>query len=152
MSLVLVVPVRNLNNVTVSDKIQMMRIIFIGLLTLFLAVSSFAQVTINEEPSVTQLMNVFKTNNQQKPIIRAWRIQVITTTNRSEMDAVNRRFERLYPHLDYKWQHNPPYYQVRVGAYEKKDDLEAFLLQLKNDFPSATPVLDDIKKTELLEF
>jgi len=68
------------------------------------------------------------------------------------MDSANRKFDRLYPHIDYKWQHNPPYYQVRVGAYEKKEDLMAFLMQIKQDFPSATPIQDDIKKTELLDF
>jgi len=118
----------------------------------FFSLSANAQVVINEEPSVANLMNVFKSNNQQKSIIRAWRIQIITTTNRREMDSANRKFDRLYPHIDYKWQHNPPYYQVRVGAYEKKEDLMAFLMQIKQDFPSATPIQDDIKKTELLDF
>jgi len=110
-----------------------------------------AQVTVNEEPSVTRLMSVFKSNNVQETMIRAWRIQIIATTDRSQMDAANRKFERLYPHIHYSWQHNPPYYQVQVGAYEKKEDLEAFLLQLKRDFPSAVPVQDDIKKTDLLD-
>ena len=116
----------------------------------FTANSLSAQVVINEEPSVTRLMQVYKSNNVQETMIRAWRIQIIATTDRSQMDAANRKFERIYPHIDYSWQHNPPYYQVQVGAYEKKEDLEAFLLQLKRDFPSAVPIQDDIKKTDLL--
>jgi len=133
-------------------KIVSMRNLIFCLGFFFFALSANAQVVINEEPSVANLMNVFKSNNQQNSIIRAWRIQIITTTNRREMDSANRKFDRLYPHIDYKWQHNPPYYQVRVGAYEKKEDLMAFLMQIKQDFPSATPIQDDIKKTELLDF
>jgi len=111
-----------------------------------------AQVVINEEPSISKLMQVYASNNRSQTMIKAWRIQIIATTDRSKMDEANRRFERLYPHIDYNWQHNPPYYQVQVGAYQKKEDLEAFLLQLKRDFPSAVPIQDDIKKTDLLEF
>lgn len=110
-----------------------------------------AQVTVSEEPAVTRLMDIYRSNNAQETMIRAWRIQIIATTDRSQMDAANRKFERIYPHIDYNWQHNPPYYQVQVGAYEKKDDLEAFLLQLKRDFPSAVPVQADIKKVDLLD-
>ena len=53
--------------------------------------------------------------------------------------------------MRYKWEHNPPYYQVRTGAYELREDLEAKLLELKKDFPSAIPVQAEMKKGELLE-
>ena len=121
-------------------------------LFIFLGVNLHSQVTVKEEPAITRLMQVYKSNNQQKSVIRAWQIQIMATTNRSEMDAANRRFERLYPNIDYAWQHNPPYYQVRVGAFERKEDLEAFLLELKANFPSATPVQDDIEKAKLIKF
>ena len=109
------------------------------------------QVTLTEEPAITKLMEYYVKSNTNTPFVRAWRIQIMTTNDRSEMEKGIKKFEVIYPHIDYKWEHNPPYYQVRIGAYEKKNDLEAFLLELKQEFPSAIPVQDNILKKELIE-
>lgn len=108
------------------------------------------QVTISEEPSIIRLMQVYKSKNAQNPIARAWRIQIVTTSNRREMENAYQKFERIYPHINYEWEHDPPYYKVKVGAFEKKDDLEAVLLKLKKEFPLSIPVQDDIAKKDLL--
>ncbi|NNK90700.1 MAG: SPOR domain-containing protein [Saprospiraceae bacterium] len=115
------------------------------------SVMAIGQVTVKEEPIVAQAMDTYMTRNLEENIIRGWRIQIITTDDRREMDLANQKFSMLYPHIKYEWQHNAPYYQVRIGAYEKKEDLEAFLLELKKEFPSAIPVQDDIKKEDLIE-
>jgi hypothetical protein len=121
------------------------------LLLLFTA-ASYAQVTVKEDPSITRLMQTYEQSNKEEPIVRGWRIQIMTTNDRSQMEAGLLKFERLYPHISYKWEHNPPYYQVRIGAFEKKYDLEAYLIEFKQEFPSSIPVQDDITKTEILEF
>lgn len=110
-----------------------------------------AQVTIIEEPEITKLMDIYKSNNSKKSVVRAWRIQILTTNDRREMEQGIKKFEMLYPKIKYKWEHNPPYYQVRIGAYELREDLEATLLLLKKDFPSALPVQAEMKKTDLLK-
>jgi len=112
---------------------------------------SSAQVTISEEPGITKLMEAYKAQNKKKSTVRAWRIQILTTNDRREMEEGIKKFEMLYPKMRYKWEHNPPYYQVRTGAYELREDLEAKLLELKKDFPSAIPVQAEMKKEELLE-
>lgn len=111
---------------------------------------SSAQISINEEESITRMMQDYKRINNQKPIVKAWRIQIITTDDRREMESARSKFARLYPHIDYSWEHVAPYYKVKIGAYEKKDELEGFLLQLKKEFPFALPVQDDIEKSELI--
>ncbi len=110
-----------------------------------------AQVNIEEEAIVKETMQEYQRENLEKKIVRAWRIQIITTDDRREMDLANYKFQRLYPHIKYNWEHNAPYYQVKVGAYEKREDLEAFLLEIKKEFPSAIPVQDDIEKKELID-
>jgi hypothetical protein len=114
--------------------------------------SSMAQINIVEEPSIIKLMQVYKSKNAQTPITRGWRIQIVATSDRMEMEKAYEKFEMLYPDVDYTWEHNPPYYQVRVGAYEKKEDLEATLLEMKKEFPLSIPVQDDIAKQDLVEF
>lgn len=113
---------------------------------------SYGQVTIKEDPAITRLMQSYEQSNKEEELVRGWRIQIMTTNDRSQMEAGLLKFENLYPHINYKWEHNPPYYQVRIGAFEKKNDLESYLLDFKKEFPSSIPVQDDIKKTEILEF
>ncbi len=119
-------------------------------ITLFCTYCGTAQVTISEEPEITKLMDTYKSQNKKKMTVRAWRIQILTTNDRREMELGIKKFEQLYPQMRYKWEHNPPYYQVRTGAYELREDLEAKLLELKKDFPSAIPVQAEMKKQELL--
>lgn len=130
----------------------MIRKLLFAAVILVAGLKSDAQVIINEEPSITKLMEIYKSKNAQNPIIRAWRIQIMATSDRMEMEQAYKKFERLYPQIDYTWEHNPPYYQVRVGAYERKADLEATLLEMKQDFPLSIPVQDDIAKKDLVEF
>ena len=155
MILVLAVAARSISNVTavnsaLKNKSMILRlsIVFLFLSASFLAE---AQVRVSEEPGITQLMEKYIQTNRQETIVRAWRIQILTTNDRRTMDTGIKKFEMLYPDVNYTWEHNPPYYQVRIGAYELKEDLEATLLELKRDFPSALPVQAEMKKTQLLE-
>lgn len=122
------------------------------LITLFSGFGLSAQVTINEEPGISEVMQKYVTENRQNQTVRAWRIQILTTNDRREMEVGIKKFELLYPDVQYSWEHNPPYYQVRIGAYELREDLEATLLMLKNDFPSSLPVQAEMEKTDLLKF
>ena len=153
MTHALVVAVRNTNNAMVSKlTLVVFNLLLISLISIVSVMESDAQVIINEEPSIIKLMQIYKGKNAQSPIVRAWRIQIMATSDRMEMEQAYKKFEMLYPQIDYTWEHNPPYYQVRVGAYEKKADLEATLLEMKQDFPLSIPVQDDIAKKDLVEF
>jgi len=108
-------------------------------------------ILLTEEGAITQMMDQYRQTNIDNPIVRAWKIQILTTNDRRTMETGIKKFEMLYPDVPYAWEHNPPYYQVRIGAYERKEDLEATLLELKRDFPSALPVQAEMKKTSLIE-
>ncbi len=152
MTLARVVVGKNINNVMAASSLNSILFKGLFLLSLIMIFSGFSygQVTIKEEPEIQELMNRYIQNNSDTPMVRAWRIQIITTNDRSSMDRALVDFRKLYPNNKYEWSHNPPYYQVRTGAYEKKSDLEAFLLKIKKDFPSAIPVQDDIDKKEII--
>lgn len=128
----------------------MHRLIFVFALVIMFSGLS-AQVTVKEDLAVETVMNKYKNIHAETNVVKAWRIQIITTDDRREMDLANQKFKLLYPHIWHNWEHNAPYYQVKVGAYQKREDLEAFLLEIKQEFPSAIPVLDDIEKSELVK-
>ena len=120
-------------------------------LCFFTNISLQAQnILLDEEPQITAMMSKFTTEGQMEDQIRGWRIQIMTTDDRRKMEASRVKFGRVYPDMNVTWEHVRPYYKVKVGAWEEKRSLQAFLLELKRDFPSAIPVMDDVKKTELV--
>lgn len=108
------------------------------------------QVTFEEDPSINKIMTQWVTMNRSEEDIRGWRIQIITTSDRREMDKAMARFNDLYPDHSMEWKHVVPYYKVLVGAYEEKNKLMGFLLKLKEDFPSVIPVMADIPKDHFI--
>ncbi|WP_235298631.1 SPOR domain-containing protein [Portibacter marinus] len=117
---------------------------------LIIGVPMFAQVTINEEPKISRLMNSYISQSRSTEYVQGWRIQLITTNDRRKMEAARAKCANLYPGLEPEWKHVSPYYQVQIGAYRTKLELQSFLLALKEDFPNAIPVMDKILETELL--
>lgn len=108
-------------------------------------------ISISEEPGISSLMNKYLSKNQVEDKVKARRIQIITTSDRREMQATKAKFESLYPHINLDWKHVPPYYKVKVGAWRDKISCDAFLSTLIRDFPLSIPVVEDISKTELLK-
>ncbi len=119
-------------------------------LLLSLSVPVIAQVSITEEASISRLMNSYISQSRSSDFVQGWRIQLITTNDRRKMEAARVKCENLYPYLTAQWKHVSPYYQVQIGAYRTKLELQSFLITLKKDFPNAIPVMDKIRETELL--
>ena len=127
-----------------------MKVLTVFALLLFSG-SLLAQVDIVEEPKVQRLMESYTSFSKSSDEIQAWRIQLVTTNDRRKMEAVRLEFRNLYPEIDLSWKHVSPYYYVQVGAYRTKLELQGFLLELKQDFPNAIPVMVKIRKTELIQ-
>ncbi|NBU51089.1 MAG: SPOR domain-containing protein [Chitinophagia bacterium] len=150
MTPALVEVVKNTNIVMVHRQ-SLLSFVFMAI-AIPISLTAYAQVTVKAEAGVKSIMKQYTSVNAQTFMIRAWRIQAITTNDRSTMEEALEALKEMYPESNYKWEHNPPYYQVRLGAFEKKSDLEAFLVKLKEDFPAAIPVQDDIEKTEIIRY
>ena len=107
-----------------------------------------AQVQINESSDISRVMDAYKMKSQERDFIDGWRIQIINTDDRRQMESARSLFGARYPYLKMTWEHVQPYYKVKVGAYKTKLELESFLRELKTDFPRAIPVRDRIYKSE----
>lgn len=114
--------------------------------------SGQGNVTVEASPAIDQMMEKFTSTNRAEQSIKGWRIQIITTDDRRKMEAARGKFSGLYPDVDVQWKHVAPYYRVKVGAYENKMQLMGFLIELKKDFPGVIPVMDNIKKSELVGY
>ena len=130
--------------------------IFILNTFLLLAVSSEINaqgiVNFHENGNITSLMEQFLAFNMQNAMIPGFKIQIISTTDRREMDETRQKFSNLYPTLPISWKHIAPNYQVRVGAYRTKSDLMAVINDIRRNFPMSTPVADMIDKKDLITY
>lgn len=128
----------------------MKKIYFVFVFLMMVGVIFAQQVLVTEEPAITELMKRYLEENKREKTIKGWRIQIIATTDRRKMQNAKTKFISIYPDIKLKWEHIPPYYKVAIGAWEDKITCEAFLVDIKNHFHTSIPVVDDIKKVELI--
>ena len=129
-------------------------IITLAIIGLFCISNLLAQgrVVLNEPTEVTSMMSRFVQKNRENTKVKAWQIQVISTDDRRRMESVRAAFQKKYPELKTSWKHVSPFYQVRAGAFRTKTQLMPKLLEIRQDFPLAAPVMEDIEKSELLNY
>ena len=130
----------------------MKKIVMICCLLASVQLMGQGEVNVQTSPTIAKMMDEFTTQNKSEKTIKGWRIQIITTNNRRKMETAREKFKSMHPDVKVTWNHVAPYYRVKVGAYENKMQLMGFLLELKEDFPGVIPVMDDIKKTELVGY
>lgn len=125
----------------------------IGLLFL-INQASWAQgkVSFVESSEVKSIMDRFVNYNLANNTIPGWKIQVVSTTDRREMDEARTRFMSLFPGTPVAWKHVAPYYQVRVGAFRSKTELLDQMNEIRKYFAMATPVVDVIEKKDLIKY
>ncbi len=108
-----------------------------------------AQVNVVEQPEVKELMDRFVKLGKEEPYIDGWRIKIISTTNRRDLDIARSKFVNYYPDINFVVSHESPHYSIKVGAFETRIDVEPVLNQFKSIFPTALPYRDKIMKSEL---
>ncbi len=123
---------------------------FILIVALTFYANLSAQTVINEESTVRKLMDKFEAIGKSETTIDGWRIKIINTTDRREMERAKFKFNNLFPKRKSNSSYENPYYSIRTGAYENRIDLEPFLVELKEHFRNAIPVRDKINKAEIV--
>ena len=129
----------------------MSRLAFCLCLIITTATITTAQsIQIKEDPLITQMMSKFIESNKAQPTVEGWRIEILATTNRQEMESAMQTFRYRYPELAVDWFHDSPYFKLRVGAFATKIEATRMLHILKKDYPGAYRVLDNKMKPEEL--
>ena len=127
-----------------------MRYLLIICCCLFYTTLSAQNISVTEEPLITQMMTRFKELNKSEKNISGWRVQLTATTDRKQMEEMMRSFESKYPETPLNWIHAKPYYQLRVGAFATRTESLKLLNLVKIDFPSAILAQDNtIRPAEL---
>ena len=103
-----------------------------------------------EQERITDLMERWKTHNMSNKEVRGYRVQILATTDRRQMESVQRTFERNYPDYPIHAAHNEPYWYLKTGAFITNQKAQAFMKQMAKEYPASLIVTDMLKGEELL--
>lgn len=133
-------------------KSPFMKICCLLLPALFFASEAFAQeIQINEDPAVTQMVRAWTNNNRAEPHLSGWRVQIMASTDRQQVENGRDRFRTEYPDVPADWVLEKPYYKLRVGAFRSKQEALGFISDL-DGWPGAYPAKDsNIHPRDFLE-
>lgn len=141
-----------------------MKLWIFSLFTL-IALSSFAQtdsgsVVVHKDPRIDLLIkkqieiNEITTRNSRRSA-QGYRIQVISTNNRTKaMEAKTKIYQR-FPELKAYLMYQSPFFKLKVGNFTEREEAESYLQDILTLFPTGVYVVRDIvevkpeKSTEL---
>jgi hypothetical protein len=109
------------------------------------------EIQLNEDPKVAQVVKSWVNSNRVTPGIEGWRVQIMASTDRIQVEQGRTRFRTEYPEVIANWVQEQPYYKLRVGAFRTKQEALAFIAQLSG-WPGAYPAKDaNIHPRDFLE-
>ena len=108
--------------------------------------------TIVEEPLISSMMQSYVDYNRNNTEMRGWRIQLVATTNKRQMESAKRKFDSTYPEYELIYNHEPPFFHLKTGAFLKKQNALPFLIKMKKSYPGAFLVADELEVHELLRY
>jgi SPOR domain len=128
--------------------IELLKVTFACLFLLCLHSKVDAQII--EQASITDLIERWKTYNQDNAEVSGWRIQLLATVDRRQVEKEKRIFENRYPDYPTHTVNNQPYFHLKTGAFLTMQKAQAFLKKLQHEYPGAIIVEDLIKTDEML--
>lgn len=108
--------------------------------------------TIVEEPLVSSMMRSYVDYNKNHTEMRGWRIQLVATTDKRQMESAKKKFDNTYPEYELIFDHDPPFFHLKTGAFLTKQNALPFLEKMKDSYPGAFLVADELEVHELLRY
>ena len=125
--------------------------IIILLITVFILCNLNAQVTINEDQAISDIMQRHLNQNKSSPTISGWRIQLLATTDRRKVEREEAKFIQEHPTIKVNWEHSKPYYKLKAGAFATKLEATRLLKELKQTYYSAIITKSEVDLSEILD-
>jgi hypothetical protein len=140
--------VKNLKIVMDQKLNRIAKFAFLLLLSSKLIGQTEATIKIYEDQAVTRAMAHYKKVNKSITHISGWRITVITTADRRQVEEAKLNFQKGYNYR-IKTEYKEPYYHLKAGAFITRNDATWALENIKKKFPSAFLSVDKIAYDEL---
>lgn len=114
------------------------------------ALKAQSSIVVQPDADVAKLLNAFVEVNAAENKVEGWRVQILATTDRQRLEAVQADFKLNYPSIPVDWVHTKPYYKLRAGAFQTKQEAERLKYTLGRQFDGVYLVKDNVSESELL--
>ena len=131
-----------------NTKNAMVKIVkYLGSIVLCLFInSSYGQVTILNNQKIDEQV-IIKNASVDTTKISGYRIQLAFNTDRSFVENIKTKYANYYPNNEQTYTiYQQPYWKLRVGNFYREIDALATLKQIREFFPNAFIVPDNIKR------
>ncbi len=126
-----------------ANSFEMKKIAIFFAFCLFVSVSTFAQVSVNESAEIKMMMERFVEGNRNVKKVSGYRIQIFATRDRLQLEKTQREFQYTYPNISVDWVHDRPNYILRAGAFESKLDAYRLWNIIRKDYNGALISFDN---------
>lgn len=135
-----------LGNLSVCTKLGLVLSFFC-----WVQIGQAQEIQLNEDLRVSQMFRDWTNINRSNPHVEGWRVQIMATTDRKQVEDAHAIFRARYPDVPAEWTHEKPYYKLRVGAFRSRLEAQAFLNTL-TEYAGAYPAKDtNIHPRDFLE-
>ena len=126
-------------------------VLVVALLATGQTLTAQSGVSINVDPAIGDLMELFQAENETVSKVPGWRVQILATTDRGRLETVESQFKVNYQSISVDWVHTKPYYKLRAGAFQTKQEAERLKYTLSKQFEGVYLVKDEISESQLLK-
>lgn len=120
------------------------------LMTVVGEVSAQSNIVVRPNKDVNELLNAFVKINTEQRMVEGWRVQILATTDRQRLESVLSNFKLNYPSIPVDWVHSTPYYKLRAGAFQTKQEAERLKYSLGEQFDGVYLVKDEVSEIEIM--
>lgn len=109
--------------------------------------SESSNVTLTGDERIKQLEASYIDANKKEQSINGYRIQLFASSGAESWDRSNEvraEFLKIYPDIPAYVIHKKPSFRVRIGDYRTRLDAERFYIEIKENFPDAFIVRDNV--------
>lgn len=103
---------------------------------------SAQEIQVNEGPEIGDMVRTWVESNRKKPKIEGWRVQILSTTDRQQVESAKQRATSEFPDQYVDWVNEKPYYKLRVGACRTRTEAMGLVSIVKDFYPGAYPTKD----------
>ncbi len=108
-------------------------------------------VAVTSDEDVSRVLDLFSDINEVQDKVEGWRVQLLATTDRQQLETTERKFRADYPSVTVDWVHNKPYYKLRAGAFFTRQEAERLRQNLSEEYEGVYLVKDQVEESELLK-
>jgi hypothetical protein len=124
------------------------------ILFVFVSLTSLAQtdsntIVVHKDPRIDLLIkkqieiNEVTTRNSRRSA-QGYRIQVISTNNRTKALEAKTKIYQKFPELKSYLMYQPPFFKLKVGNFIDREDAESYMQDILTLFPSGVYVVRDV--------